>query len=280
MGGLATGLAIASLTITAGTTANSFVQAGREKKNQLKYEQDADEALADAKRALQVNYAKQMSIKKDPYEKERLAMLSAGEQVLSSAQDSDRGAASAAGNVMIGGQVTQSNITDRQSDELINIENAILEEDSRLRDIGVGLDLQEIQGNQQAAADARNASAQAKAQGYEGLANTAAQGLSMVNLYAGNNAAQQDALSKTSFGTDEFASIGNIAGKGGGASKSMGAAAPDGFTNLDLDRVGQLSGREFRQFKRELTPLQKRQLFMNSQYTDQYNLGMNPVTIN
>ena len=280
MGGLATGLAIAGLTITAGTTANSFIQAGREKKNQLKYESDADKALADARRALEVNHAKLRSIKKDPYEKERLAMLSAGEQVLSSAQDSDRGAASAAGQVMIGGQVTQSNITDRQSDELINIENAILEEESRLRDVGVGLDLQEIQGAQQAAADARNASAQAKAQGYEGLANTASQSLGLVNLYGSNNAAQQDALSKTSFGTDEFASIGNIAGKGGGASKSMGAAAPDGFTNLDLDRVGQLSGREFRQFKRELTDLQKRQLFMNSQYTDQYNLGMNPVRIN
>tara|TARA_R110000796_G_scaffold39859_2_gene99098 strand:- start:5704 stop:6546 length:843 start_codon:yes stop_codon:yes gene_type:complete len=280
MGGLATGLAIAGLTITAGTTANSFIQAGREKKNQLKYESDADKALADARRALEVNHAKLRSIKKDPYEKERLAMLSAGEQVLSSAQDSDRGAASAAGQVMIGGQVTQSNITDRQSDELINIEDSIVEEESRLRDIGVGLNFKEIQGAQEAAADARNASAQAKAQGYEGLANTASQSLGLVNLYGSNNAAQQDALSKTSFGTDEFASIGNIAGKGGGASKSMGAAAPDGFTNLDLDRVGQLSGREFRQFKRELTDLQKRQLFMNSQYTDQYNLGMNPVRIN
>jgi hypothetical protein len=205
MAGLMAGLAIASLAITAGTTANSFVQAGREKKNQLKYESDADKALADAKRALQVNYAKQMSIKKDPYEKERLAMLSAGEQVLSSAQDSDRGAASAAGNVMIGGQVTQSNITDRQSDELINIENAILEEESRLRDIGVGLDLQEIQGNQQAAADARNASAQAKAQGYEGLANTASQGLGLVGLYGQNKTVTKGAIATAQQSDPTFA---------------------------------------------------------------------------
>ena len=49
MGGLATGLAIASLTITAGTTANSFVQAGKERRKADQYEQDADEALAEAR---------------------------------------------------------------------------------------------------------------------------------------------------------------------------------------------------------------------------------------
>tara|TARA_B110000503_G_scaffold27497_1_gene43859 strand:+ start:1482 stop:2384 length:903 start_codon:yes stop_codon:yes gene_type:complete len=192
MSGLITG--IASLAISAGTTASSFIQAGKQKRLQEGYEADADKALAEARRALQVNYAKQMSIKKEPYNQERLAMLSQGQQVIDAASDSDRGAASAAGQVLMGQQASQSDITNRQSDELINIENAILEEESRLRDVNVDLDMQEVQGAQQAAADARIAAADAKQAGIQGIGQTAQAGLAMVPLYSQSKTKTNNAI--------------------------------------------------------------------------------------
>lgn len=194
MAGLLTGLAIAGLAISAGTTATSFIQAGKQRRLQEGYEADADKALAEARRALQVNYAKQMSIKKEPYNQERLAMLSQGQQVIDAASDSDRGAASAAGQVLMGQQSSQADITNRQSDELINIENAILEEESRLRDINVDLDMQEVEGAQQAAADARIAAADATQAGIQGIGQTAQAGLAMVPLYSQSKTATNNAI--------------------------------------------------------------------------------------
>ena len=194
MAGLATGLAIAGLAISAGTTATSFIQAGKQRKLQEGYEADADKALAEARRALQVNYAKQMSIKKEPYNQERLAMLSQGQQVIDAASDSDRGAASAAGQVLMGQQASQADITNRQSDELINIENAILEEESRLRDINVDLDMQEVEGQMNAAADARIAAADATQAGIQGIGQTAQAGLAMVPLFSQNRTKTNNAI--------------------------------------------------------------------------------------
>ena len=61
MSGLITG--IAGVAIAAGSTATSFIQAGKSKRKQQEYEAEADKAMAEARRQLQVNYAKQMSIK-------------------------------------------------------------------------------------------------------------------------------------------------------------------------------------------------------------------------
>ena len=273
MSGLITG--IAGLAISAGTTAASFIQAGKSKRKQQEYEAEADKAMAEARRQLQVNYAKQMSIKKEPYAQERLAMLSQGQQVVNAASESDRGAASAAGQVLMGQQAGQADITNRQVTDLQNIENAILEEESRLRDINVDLDMQEVEGQMAAAADMRAQAAQQTQQGIQGIANTAQAGLSMIPLYSQNTAAQKQALSGVNLSSDQFQQIGNVGGDAG--SKIMGAAGTDGFTNLDLGAVGDLTNRQFRQFKRELTPQQRQMLFQNPQYTANYQNVFNPL---
>jgi hypothetical protein len=193
MGGLITG--IAAVTISAGTTAMSFVEAGKERRKADQYEQDADKALAEARRALQVNYAKQMSVNNEVYGQERLAAQGGVQQFMDAAADADpRGAAAAAGAGLMSLQGQQRETTNRQTNELINIENAIIEEDSRLRDINVGLDMQEVEGAQLAASDSRNAAAAAKAQGIQGAANTLQQGLSMVPLYTQNRNATKGAI--------------------------------------------------------------------------------------
>jgi len=192
MSGLIVG--IAGLTLSAGTTAASFIQAGKSKRKQQEYEAEADKAMDEARRQLQVNYAKQMSIKKEPYAQERLGMLSQGQQVVNAASESDRGAASAAGQVLMGQQAGQADITNRQVTDLQNIENAILEEESRLRDINVDLDMQEVEGQMAAAADMRAQAAQQTKEGIQGIANTAQAGLAMVPLYSQSKSATNNAI--------------------------------------------------------------------------------------
>lgn len=170
MAGLITG--IAGAVISAGTTAASFIQAGQQKRKQQDFEADAARALAEARKKLQVNYAEAMSVNKEPYNQERLAMLSAGAQIAQAAAESERGAAAVAGKLLASQQAGQADIANRQGIDMQNIQNAILEEESRLRDVNVGLDVQEIAGQQQAAADAKLAADMATQQGIQGIANT------------------------------------------------------------------------------------------------------------
>ena len=284
MAGLVTG--IVGLGISAGTTATSFIQANNEKKKQADYEADAAKALAQARKALQVNYAKQMSIQKEPYNQERLALLSAGAQITQYAAESERGAASAAGQLLAQQQMGAADITNRQTTDMQNIENAILEEESRLRDVGVGLDMQEIAGQQQAAADSRLAAALAQQAGLQGLATTAQAGLDMIPLYAQDRNAQRSAIGNMSMSDTELQNFDNVTAnpflrKRGGDSKSMIPASNNapGTTNLDLGAVKNMSNLEFMRFKRELTPEQKRLLFMNDTYTSNYNNAFNPTIV-
>lgn len=273
MSGLIVG--IAGLAISAGTTATSFIQAGKSKRKQQEYEAEADKAMAEARRQLQVNYAKQMSIKKEPYAQERLGLLSQGQQVVDAASESDRGAASAAGQVLMGQQAGQADITNRQVTDLQNIENAILEEESRLRDINVDLDMQEVEGQMAAAADMRTQAAQQTQQGIQGIANTAQAGLSMIPLYAQNTAAQKQAIGGVNLSSDQFQKMG-IAGTAAGKNIT-GTTGADGVTNFNLGAVGDLTNRQFRQFKRDLGPDQRQMLFQNPQYTANYQNVFNPL---
>lgn len=170
MAGLITG--IAGAVISAGTTAASFIQAGQQKRKQQDFEADAARALADARKKLQVNYAEAMSVNKEPYNQERLAMLSAGAQLAQAAAESRRGVGAAAGQILASQQGVQQDISNRQGIDMQNIQNAILEEESRLRDVNVGLDMQELAGQQQAAADAKLAAQMATQQGIQGIGNT------------------------------------------------------------------------------------------------------------
>ena len=74
---------------------------------------------------------------------------------------------------------------------------------------------------------------------------------------------------------DGFSNFGNVEGKKGGVSKSMGPAGSDGFTNLDLGAVGEMDRKQFRQFKRELNPKQKNLLFNNPEFYKLYGQGTN-----
>ena len=266
--------AIAGLAIGAISTGLSFAQAGQQKKLQAQAEAEADAAMEAARGKLEVNFAEQMSIKKEGYELEREANLAAGAQALEAGVESDRGGAATAGRVLAAQQAGQAQTRAAMGDELTNIEAAIVEEDSRLRDLDVALDLEEVAGNQQKAADAQRAAQAAKNQGIQSAVSTIGQAVSMVPLYKQNQSAQKAAVGGMQMDQAQFDKFGNVMGKNGGVSKSMGEAGGAGFTNLDLGSVANMSNKQFRQFKRVLNPQQEAMLFNNKQYSQNYNQYM------
>ena len=153
----ATAIAAAGLAISIGTTAASFSQANKQKKAMKRAERDADKAMAAARGKLDVNFAEQLSVKKEAYDLEREAMLVQGAQATEAGVESERGSAATAGRVYAAQQAGQGGIRSAMADEMTNIEQQVVDEDSRLRDLDVALDLEEVAGNQQKAADAQRA---------------------------------------------------------------------------------------------------------------------------
>ena len=94
------------------------------------------------------------------------------------------------------------------------------------------------------------------------------QGLSMIPLYQQNIAAQKAAVGGMEFTPEQFAEFGYV-GKEGGliADETYGGVQP---SDLDFESIGNMSNKEFRQFKQSLTPQQEAMIFGTSQFRDAY----------
>jgi len=139
---------------------------------------DADSAAAammkSARGALEVNYYKELAIQKEPYELQREASLAAGAQAIEAGREGDvRGVGATAGRVQMAQEQAQAQARAAMSQEMSQLEKITAQEESRLRDIGVQLDLSEAEGAQQASADAAKAMALAQQQGFEQLSTAA-----------------------------------------------------------------------------------------------------------
>lgn len=183
--------AVIGIAATAASTTMSFVQAGKQKDAMRNAERDADEAMQAARKKLEENFYDKLSIQKEPYELEREALLSQGAQSIQAGVESERGAAATAGRVQLAQQQGQREIAGAMGQELSNLEKLSAQEDSRLRDVGVQLDLEEVAGAQLAAANAAELGAQATQQGFEGVTSMAGQLASMAPLFEKSAGARQ-----------------------------------------------------------------------------------------
>tara|TARA_B100001175_G_scaffold132070_2_gene112261 strand:- start:504 stop:1331 length:828 start_codon:yes stop_codon:yes gene_type:complete len=260
----ATAIAAAGLAISIGTTAASFSQASKQKKAQKRAERDAEKAMQEARGKLDVNFAEQMSVKKEAYDLEREAMNVAGAQATEAGKESERGSAATAGRVYAQQQQGQAGIRGAMADEMTNIEQQIVDEDSRLRDLDVALDLEEVAGNQQRAADAQQAAELAKQQGIQGIANVAQQAAAFVPLYSQNIGAQKTAVG---------ASVGDSS-LGDTMAGTVGGGRFEGQTLGQID-FQNISNRDFRNIKRNLTPAQQQGIFQSQAYVQNYQNPFN-----
>ncbi len=190
---IAAGIGLAT---TAATTGMSFAQAGKQKRMAAQANKEASKAMKEARARLEVNYADALSIPKEAYELEREALLSQGAQALDAARESERGSAATAGRVLAAQRQGQAQTRTAMAQDLFDIEAMKLEEDSRLRDLNVQLDLEEIMGAQQKAADADAAATAAKQAGIEGAISLGQQAMEFIPLYAQDRSAQKYAAEK------------------------------------------------------------------------------------
>jgi hypothetical protein len=185
--GVASAVAIGGLAISAASTANSFMQASKQGKMQREAEAKAAAAMAEARKKLEINYSKERAIQKEPYELQREAMLSAGAQAIQAGSESERGSVTTAGKVMMAQNEAQAGIRTEMGKEMTEIQKEIIDEQSRLRDLGVQLDLGEVEGQQKMAADAQAAATAYKEAGYKGAVDTAQKGLNLIPLFFGKD---------------------------------------------------------------------------------------------
>lgn len=169
---------------TAATTGMSFAQAAAQKKMRDEANKAAAQAMADARKSLGLNVYEGLAIQKEPYELQREAMLTQGAGALQAGVEGEgRGAAATAGRVQMAQQAGQAQVRAAMGQEMAQLEQLTAAEESRLRDIGVQLDLEEVAGAQQAARDAEVARTAALQQGMQGVVSLAGQLATFAPLY-------------------------------------------------------------------------------------------------
>jgi hypothetical protein len=233
---IAAGIGLAA---TAATTTASFVQAGKQKEAQRNAERDADEAMAAARKKLEVNFYDKLSIQKEPYELEREALLSQGAEAIQAGVESERGSAATAGRIQLAQQQGQAGIRSAMGQELAGLERLSAQEEGRLRDVGVQLDLEEVAGAQLAAANAAELSAQAAQQGFEGVTSMAQQISSFAPLYEQSQSAKQ------------VKGIENVAGKDFGLSQTdiqKNIASLGTVDGIDFSGVSAMNPLQYKDF--------------------------------
>jgi len=175
----------AALAGTATSAAMSFSQASKQNRAANDAKRDAKESMDEVNKRLEINPYESMSLFKDIYEKQRLAGLSSGAQVIEAAKEGGRGAAESAGKVVMGQNEIQSGISDAESQRLSDIQDKILGERARLNNLGIGIGLQSAEGAQKAAANYEALANKAQMEGWQGVGSAISQAGAMVPLYAG-----------------------------------------------------------------------------------------------
>jgi hypothetical protein len=189
--------AAAGLAATAGTTAMSFSQANRQRNAMLNAQEKADAAMAEARKKLDVNFYESLSIPKEAYAQQVQANLVAGAQAMQAGVEGEaRGAGAVAGMVQAQQNQAQNEIRANMGQDIYNLQAATAQEDARLRDIGIQLDLGEVEGAQLAAANAQEMSAQAMQQGMQGVTSLVEQAAETAPLFDKSNLRQSEKLNE------------------------------------------------------------------------------------
>jgi len=243
MAGVVVGISLGLQAIGMGA---SFLQAGQQRKAEEAAKRQAERAMAEARKKLEVNYLDALAIQKEPYELEREALLVAGAQGVEAARESERGAAAGVGRIQLAQQKGQQAIRTAMGREMTALDRAAAAEESRLRDVGVQLDLGEVAGAQMAAADASQAAAAAQTQGFQQLASLGAGVLSATNLYGKSegvkdfNKAQRQAVREARQDSGKgFLGIGTGVNKQAVQNEFMLKTINEGFS---ADRFSKLAG--------------------------------------
>ena len=178
-----TAIGLATNVISAGA---SFVQANKQKKMMEEANAEAAKAMKEARKRLDVNVYDALTISDTPYERQREMANAQTQQMMTGFQELGVQGMRGATAALAQGQQMQGQIADAKTQRLEQLEQMQAAEEGRLRDINVQLDLQEVEGAQQAAADAQRLRNEAIEGGAKSLIGAAGTGAAMFELYKQN----------------------------------------------------------------------------------------------
>lgn len=263
--------AVVGIAATAASVGMSFKQASDQKKLQKEAQRDAEKAMNDARamidqaeKRLDINYYDKLAVNKEPYERAREQFTSTAAQAIDAGVESERGAAATAGRVLMAQNLAQEGVRSEMSKEIQNIEMIKADEEARLRDMKMRLDMEranidkgEAEGAQLAARDAQEAATAATQQAFQGLTSLGQQAMQAAPLYGQDLGAQKSAT---------YAAV----GKDDPAMISLRQQEYNGQP-IGLIDFNKMSDQDFRQFKNSLTREQRQNLFTNPNYIQNYN---------
>ena len=153
---VATALAIGSAVAGVASTGLSIGQAVKQNKLQKDAEAKAEQAMADAKKKIDVNYMDQLSIAKDPYRLAREAALSTAAQGIEAVREGDQRGANV-GKFYAEQNKAQQRIASAMSQEIAGLDKLSAQEDSDIATTLAGLDVSTARDANLAARDAQRA---------------------------------------------------------------------------------------------------------------------------
>lgn len=180
-------IAGASLAISAGSTAASFAQAGKQAKLARQAKADAQRYVEEARRLASVNYMDELALAKEPYEIQQRALQQQGADIMQQAAEGEtRGVGAAASRIMAAQIQAQEQQRAQMAADIQALEMTKKQEDSRIAGTLAGISLEEASGAQMAARDAERARVAAVQAGVQGLTSMAQTGLeAAVPLFSG-----------------------------------------------------------------------------------------------
>jgi hypothetical protein len=240
------------LAATAASTAMSFKQAADQ--NSI---MKANRAMDEAKKRLDVNVYEALDVNLDAFRRQQEGILSAAAQATAAGAESERGVAATAGRVQAGVNEAMAGVREAETAKLEELERLTAEEESRLKDIGAQINLDEAAGAQLAAANAAEMEQMALAQGMEGVISTVGQAAEMVPLFSKTKGARQAGRLERQFNrADKGGTLGKSAAgesySGKGFAASVGSAALDQGIQISAEQLQ--GGAPFQDWLSQRTP--------------------------
>ena len=264
--GFAAIAAIGGFASTALTTGFQVSDLIKSKRLQKEADAEAEKAMSEARKFLDVNVYDALNIQMKPYDLEREAALTTGAQLIEAGRESERGAAAMAGRIQANQQNLNRDIQTRMGKEMSDLDKLSAAEDSRLKDVKTQLYLDEVEGAQAASAMYDERAAQAAKNTIAGVTSMIGQAAKLPALYNDTSLSEQEAFGKMQLTPDQMQKVGNIEFKGLGT-------AGEGFTNLDFEKISQFSESEYNAFKNALTPEQYDMLIKSPQFRKLYRVA-------
>jgi len=282
--GFAAIAAIGGFASTALTTGFQVSDLIKSKRLQKEADAEAEKAMAEARKFLDVNVYDALNVQMKPYDLEREAALTTGAQLIEAGRESERGAAAMAGRVQANQQALNRDIQTRMGKEMADLDKLSAAEDSRLKDIKTQLYLDEVEGAQTASAMYDERAAQAAKGVISGVTSMVGQAAKLAPLYSKDLKLEQQAMGQTQLDADQLKAFGNVDysafGTADEAAQPMGMGpfnanegmfVPTAVSNFDPAIISKMSTSQYKDFVNSLSSEQKRMLFTNPNYMKAYD---------